>query len=578
MHLRDLVYGSTTKPATPEEEINNYKFLKLPLDEPHLKIDANTRTINTKDFVNAGGILSVQGDEISEIVFFEIDRYFDATDFAQQQIAIQWKNKDGDIGSTPAFIKVIDFDGIDEKLVFGWPITSEVTRLAGPVQFTVRFYERGDGDELVYSFVTLPTTLNIGASLAVELDEDSMEDPRPVILNRLRNSTILSQIDEAEPPIFVIPRTSDFASGPVVIDLTEGETRYLKILAKKTGSGGSVNYKWYKKDWGLDVDGINLEGYISATSLVNSMTNEVDHWNPSQDVLEAYEPVDTYIENYASYYYQDTDKDGNLVYKPVSITNADDFNNFVGQYYVRCAVLPLSYENAPLGFYRADARVSSAGTYAYASGTASENSLGTGFTPYWEVPGPQTLSVTAPINEYTPCFNAITVPVSGVSESETKYEWRYYGKELNEESYETIVVNDNIPVEEGYYKVVLTNSRNNSHNSVETNVFTAMDVINENISMNIVEEAEGALKFNVVNSRKLEFLETISYVWSMTNTSTGEVSQLDNTNPYFEVEPVDFGRVYLCTATIQKPYKVENGEVVYNTYSFSKECYISPVG
>ena len=92
-HLRDLVYGpnDVLNTGKPEDIIKieaGYEFLKLPLDEPHLIINANQRTINTKPFTDAGGVLSVQGDEISEIVFFEVDRYFDSTDLSQMQIAI----------------------------------------------------------------------------------------------------------------------------------------------------------------------------------------------------------------------------------------------------------------------------------------------------------------------------------------------------------------------------------------------------------------------------------------------------------------------------------------------------------
>ena len=56
------------------------KFLRLPLDEPMLEINANTRKINidSTDF-KANGI-SVQGDHLAETVFFKIDRYFDYID------------------------------------------------------------------------------------------------------------------------------------------------------------------------------------------------------------------------------------------------------------------------------------------------------------------------------------------------------------------------------------------------------------------------------------------------------------------------------------------------------------------
>lgn len=232
--LRDLVYGPNDMLNTgrPEDIVRieaGYEFLKLPLDEPHLIIDANQRTINTKPFTDAGGVLSVQGDEISEIVFFEVDRYFDSTDLSQMQIAIQWKNKQ-DEGSTPAFIRIVQAskDKLDEKLIFGWPITSEVTKVAGAVQFSVRFYDRVvDSEEFNYSLVTLPATLNIGASLSAVLDEDSMDDPRPTILSRLSNSRVLGGSEYAVAPVFVYPYSVGVSTDPVEVDFGQDNKSYL---------------------------------------------------------------------------------------------------------------------------------------------------------------------------------------------------------------------------------------------------------------------------------------------------------------------------------------------------------------
>ena len=54
-------------------EIDPY-FLILPNDEPLLKIDANTRKIDTKGWESGIG---TQGDELAEVIYFSIDRYFD---------------------------------------------------------------------------------------------------------------------------------------------------------------------------------------------------------------------------------------------------------------------------------------------------------------------------------------------------------------------------------------------------------------------------------------------------------------------------------------------------------------------
>ena len=71
------------------EEIANKNpiYRVLPLDEPTFDIDANTRQITIPEEFRKNGI-SVQGDQISEIIFFTIDRYVDTMDLYRDDINI----------------------------------------------------------------------------------------------------------------------------------------------------------------------------------------------------------------------------------------------------------------------------------------------------------------------------------------------------------------------------------------------------------------------------------------------------------------------------------------------------------
>ena len=62
-------------------------FAILPLDEPYFEIDADTRVITVPSEFKKNGI-SVKGDQIAEIVFFTIDRYYDTTDLYDDDIKI----------------------------------------------------------------------------------------------------------------------------------------------------------------------------------------------------------------------------------------------------------------------------------------------------------------------------------------------------------------------------------------------------------------------------------------------------------------------------------------------------------
>ena len=516
MHLRDLVYGPNDSFANDPEEIEKgYEFLKLPLDEPHLKIDANKRTIDTKGFLEAGGILSVQGDEIAEIVFFEVDRYFDATDLTQMQIAIQWKNKE-DEGSTPAFIRIVEPDqsGDNEKLVFGWPITSEITSVAGPVQFSVRFYDRNhDTEEMNYSLVTLPVSMNIGASLSADLDEDAMDDPRPTILSRLRNSGPLSQLDQAKAPIFVLHR-------PVSQEIDFGlETSYdLKAIARKNGSGGIISYKWYKAD-------IMEDGTAGPYEGIDIMGDPDDLWKSAGTEDENYYEVSEWISGVSTYYYQKALENGETEWESLSLISAEAFKTELmkrKKLFVRMSVLTLNIkpDESVLGYYRVDARVGSSGTYAYASYSsnaegADDRYLGPDSTPTWVVKGPEIVD----LNDLEVYGNiGDTIELSGANlNTTTSYEWLYCANEdFNSSVIETVGTEQSYTLaKEGYYKAKATNYKNGASNNDETSVITSLAPIADWIVS--MEQVDGVFKASI--DRDLGFKESITNTWTLEDTN-----------------------------------------------------------
>jgi hypothetical protein len=62
-------------------------FTILPATEQTFDIDANKRTISIPENFAKYGV-GVQGDEIAEILYFSIDRYFDAMDLAEMDIIV----------------------------------------------------------------------------------------------------------------------------------------------------------------------------------------------------------------------------------------------------------------------------------------------------------------------------------------------------------------------------------------------------------------------------------------------------------------------------------------------------------
>lgn len=125
-------------------------YTTLPSSEPRLVIDANSREISIPvefDF------LAVKNDHKAETIYFEIARYFDNIDLSQHTCVIQWTNQ-SDEGISPC--TEMDVDTFDGKIIFGWEITSDCTRHAGTIRFSVRFYTIDEIGNFEYNFNTLP--------------------------------------------------------------------------------------------------------------------------------------------------------------------------------------------------------------------------------------------------------------------------------------------------------------------------------------------------------------------------------------------------------------------------------------
>lgn len=188
------------------------KFLVLPNDEGWFEIDANSRKINIPSrFASYGA--GVQGDEVAEIIYFCIDRYFDIYDLFDKEILIQWENAapKPDKGLSVTINKTLQV--IPGKIVFGWPLTEEITKYPGKIKFSVRFFDRKEAtaddpqEYLLYSFSTLTSELKINSGLDFDIDvseniQNIIVDKNDRIYSRLRNSTAANPAWPAKVPQF----------------------------------------------------------------------------------------------------------------------------------------------------------------------------------------------------------------------------------------------------------------------------------------------------------------------------------------------------------------------------------------
>lgn len=380
-HLRHIIYGPSSnelkwgevKYGEDEDEVytleNGMIFLRMPIgdDEPPIFIDANTRTISKK--INGNGAehpffkngISVQGDEVAEIVFFEIHRYFDATDLSEMNIVIQWAhaNEPNDIYITPAFIK--DIEDEPGKLIFGWPIGSEITQYPGNIIFSIRFFRTDTDGTMLYSFNTKNQTVSINSALTVEeiTNEDSVDENQVfLIVGRVMNSSY-GGIENPAVPVyeyFLPAQDQDFG------DITDVITLFGS--GSKTGQG-KLAYQWIRTLFG-DSKAYNEEnvryqeinGYIPdiinyyyknendpaygfVTLVSQEAYNSFVKENPfskiyiQYEILESftepdfYQSIDSFISDQIPYYYKTTPESD---YVMTMISKAEDFKGLLDLY------------------------------------------------------------------------------------------------------------------------------------------------------------------------------------------------------------------------------------------------------
>lgn len=198
---------------------NALKFTKLPLDEKNFKINLDTRSIEIPKELSE---ISVRGDEIAEIVYFEVDRYYDATDLNETEIIIEWiNNTSKQKGYSRPYGK--DTNLIPGKIVFGWPLSSKITEANGDVKFAVRFYRADDtkgSSGITYSLSTTEHTIKIRPSIDINLqdivDKKSdifADDTLAVIRARATNSRNPNGAQAGVPVIFYLGEELGAADG-----------------------------------------------------------------------------------------------------------------------------------------------------------------------------------------------------------------------------------------------------------------------------------------------------------------------------------------------------------------------------
>lgn len=122
--------------------------MRIPTDEPVYQVNLNTRVISTPSF------LGVEADHQSELIYFEMDRFFDSVDLSTCMGIVQFRN-----ARNEEYYYVIPYYDILSKMgkiIFAWNIQSPVTKYGGSIQFSFKFFKVDrTSRELLYELNTL---------------------------------------------------------------------------------------------------------------------------------------------------------------------------------------------------------------------------------------------------------------------------------------------------------------------------------------------------------------------------------------------------------------------------------------
>ena len=229
------------------------------------EVDADARSITIpKDFTTNG--VAVQGDELAEVLYFRIDRYFDAMDLdTADHVFIQWTNANGDTGLSIPW--VIDIQSEPNKIIIGWALSSDITEKSGNIQFALRFVKWDTARKnLTYSWSTQTSTIAVKSALDFQIEDaslyksltDQIQNAEKSIISRIKDTaTTLTHSETVEYPVFIVNMEHSADGKNIVYNAAETklyadlaydeeakkEIYKIQVEARST-DGGIITYSW----------------------------------------------------------------------------------------------------------------------------------------------------------------------------------------------------------------------------------------------------------------------------------------------------------------------------------------------
>ena len=132
-------------------------FLRIPAEEPIYTINLATRTIDAPE------VLSVEKDHNSEIIWFQVDRFYDDFDLYSANCWIVYRNAERGEHYYSAPLIIGGREGMSNDVVLiPWALSEYVTKKAGSIEFAFEFFKISeDGKRFMFRLNTSPSKSKI---------------------------------------------------------------------------------------------------------------------------------------------------------------------------------------------------------------------------------------------------------------------------------------------------------------------------------------------------------------------------------------------------------------------------------
>lgn len=403
----------------------NYQI--LPIDEPNFTIDLNTRSIKPPkgDYVYA-----VVGDDLAETLYFETDRYFDNVDLNDMTIAIV-VNTGKQKYLVPTSVR--DITSRPAKIIFGWPISKEITENSTTLEFAVRFYTFNEKQQLAYNLSTQANKLIVKPGLNYKTDEvNDLSTVSNRVANLLKNYNKLGTAAVLPPEFYYCSYASEW-------DHLEGG-KELSLFAGAETTEDTLLYSWKRSD---TIDGVydNIE----------EETKGADYYLLKEKITE---------KDIKLYPVFGIKKD-NGEYEDVTLSSIDEV--ILDKEYYRKGKL---YTATEPGFYYCVAK---------AKNKLRENSSATAIL---EIPAPAKLSFQSDIQ--TEIMLTSEKKSISIGDLQTKYGDSYLKDNLDTNKYvgNVEISCEGVPISEaGSYNISLKNTLNNEEEVSDSKILTIYEPI-----------------------------------------------------------------------------------------------------